>query len=122
MNFEDESGISTNRSKYSEPQDVLEPDCCDGHHRPECVVLDILVSDVPTEIPAPDETGRLFRFRMAHRPCELCFAHTEIWCNQSGDIEQPHQAPPKQVKNLFRGELARRLAARPVLEFTANAG
>ena len=120
MTFEDDSGISTNRSKYSQPQDVLEPDCCEGHHRPECVVLDILVSDVPTELMTTDDTGRVFRFRTAHRPKEECFAHAEIWCNEQGDIERPYQAPPKHVKKLFRAELAQRLAVRPVLEFTAR--
>ena len=119
MQFEDDEGISVNRGKYSEPQDVLEPDCCDGHQRAECVVLDIRVSEVPAEIATTDGTNRLFRFRMNHRPKEQCYAHSEIWCNEQGDIDQPHQQPPKHVKNLFRGELARHLAKRDVLEFVA---
>src|SRR5438876_8473273 len=74
MSFEGDSGISVNRSKYSEPQDVLEPDCCDGEHRPECVILDIHVSEMPKEIATTDETGRVFRFRMVHKPKDTCFA------------------------------------------------
>lgn len=120
MKFEDDSGISVNRGKYSAPHDVLEPDCCDGHPRVGCVVLDILVSDVPAEIATADGTGRVFRFKLKHRPKETtCYAHSEVWCNEHGDIEQPYQPPPKAVKNLFRGELARHLAKREVLEFTA---
>ena len=39
------------------------------------------------------------------------------WCNEQGDIDQPYQQPPKHIKNLFRGELARQLAKREVMEF-----
>lgn len=118
MTFEEHSGISVNRSKYSEPQDVLEPDCCDGVGRPQCVVLEIHSSDVPQEIPTTDGTGRVFQFRIAHKPRDTCFAHSEIWCNREGDIQLPYEKPPKHVKNLFRVELAQHLAKRDVLEFS----
>lgn len=117
MSFEDHSGISVNRGKYSEPQDVLEPDCCEGQGRPNCVVLDFLVSDVPGEIPVNDNSGRRFQFCLAHKPTDSCYAHSEIWCNEDGDPGKPYQAPPKSVRNLFRGELARKLAQQNVLEF-----
>lgn len=112
-----DSEVSTNRSKYSEPQDVLEPDCCDGNARSGYVVLDIHVSDVPEMIPAQDGTRRVFRFRVVHKPKDTCFAHTEIRCNQHGDIGKPHEEPPKHVRDIFRAEIARHLANRDVLEF-----
>lgn len=121
ISFAADSGISVNRSKYSEPQDVLEPDCCNGVYRPECVVLDIHNCELPQEIAATDNTGRVFRFRMVHRPGDTCFAHSEVWCNQQGDVHQAYEEPPKHVKNLFRGEVARQLAKRDVLEFRKNA-
>lgn len=117
MQFEADSGISVNRSRYSQPQDVLEPDCCDGESRPECVVLDIHCDEVPKEITTKDGSGRVFRFRLAHKPKELCFAHSEIWCNQQGDIRQACEEPPRHVKDIFRVEIARQLANREVLEF-----
>ena len=118
MQFEDDAGISANRSKYGEPQDVLEPDCCDGNLRSECVVLEILVSEIPVELPATD--GRLFRFRPAHRPKTSCYGHSEIWCNEQGQTDQPHQKPPKDVRNVFRAALAKQLAKRNPLEFSPH--
>jgi hypothetical protein len=112
-----EAEVSVNRNKYSEPQDVLESDCCDGHKRSGYVVLDIHVSDIPEAIAVDDGTGRIFRFCVAHEPKDACFAHSEIRCNQDGDIGKPHEQPPKQVRNIFRAELARHLAQRDVLEF-----
>lgn len=94
MTFEEDSGISVNRSKYSRPEDVLEPlepDCCDGHRVRNCVVLDFLVADVPREIAVNDNSGRTFIFRLAHKPVTHCYAHSEIWCNQRGDTEQPYE-------------------------------
>jgi hypothetical protein len=114
--FEANSGISVNRGKYSEPCDVLEPDCCNGSSRVDCVVLNIHCSDVPEQIPTTDGSGRIFRFRPFQKPLPRCFPHSEIWCNEQGDIGQEYQEPPKHIKNLFRGELAQRLATRDVLE------
>ena len=112
------AGHSVNRSKYSLPEDVLEPDCCDGNFRPEYVVLQILVSELPTEITASNGTS--YRIRPVHRPKETCYSHSEIWCNEQGDIDQPYQRPPKDVRNLFYGELARAFARRRPLDFTAE--
>ena len=109
--------VSTNRSKFSEPQDVLEPDCCDGSERSGCVVLDINVSDIPEMLSTEDGTGRVFRFVVVHRPRNLCYPHTVIHCNENGDPEESHQEPPKHLRNKFRAELARKLAERDVLEF-----
>ena len=118
FSFERAAGHSVNRSKYSLPEDVLEPDCCDGNFRPEYVVLQILVSELPAEIPASNGTS--YRIRPVHRPKETCYSHSEIWCNEQGDIDQPYQRPPKDVRNLFYGELARAFARRRPLDFTAE--
>lgn len=122
MTFQADSGISVNRNKYSEPQDVLEPDCCEGAHKPGYVVLDIHSSDVPAEIPVTDGSGRVFQFRIVHKPGEWCFAHSEICCNEQGDAGLAHREPPKHVRNIFRGVLARHLATRQVLEFAPCGG
>jgi len=117
MQFEDQSGISVNRSKYSEAQDVLEPDCCDGHVRAECVVLEFPTADVPPELRTEDGTNRTFRFPLKHVPQDTCYAHSEIWCNQEGDIELPYESPPKRVRDIFRAKLAARVAERDPREF-----
>jgi hypothetical protein len=117
MQFEEQSGISVNRSNYSEAQDVLEPDCCDGRVRIECVVLEFPTNDVPTELRTEDGTNRTFRFPLKHVPRETCYAHSEIWCNQEGNIELPYESPPKRVRDIFRAKLAARVAERDPREF-----
>jgi hypothetical protein len=100
--LEEKSGVSVNRSRYSLPQDVLEPDCCNGNHRPGMVVLEFQVRDLPERI-ATD--GREYLFVPKHVPYECCYAHSEIWCNTSGDINQANEKPSKTIRNLFRARL-----------------
>ncbi len=107
LQFRDDSGHSVNRGKYSEPQDVLEPDCCNGMRRDDCVVLTILVSDVPDSLVC-EVTGRSYSFRPKHTPEDHCYAHSEIWCNRSGSIVAPYESPTKNVKDAFRIHLLKR--------------
>ena len=69
--IEQESGISVNRSRYSLPQDVLEPDCCNGNHRTGMIVLEFAVSDLPDRIAAD---GREYAFVPKHVPHKCCYA------------------------------------------------
>jgi hypothetical protein len=50
LNIQMEGGISTNRGRYSLPQDVLEPDCCDGNNRLGMVVLGLAVGGFPQSL------------------------------------------------------------------------
>jgi hypothetical protein len=103
IHIEEDSGISVNRARYSLPQDVLEPDCCEGNHRTGMVVLEFAVNDFPKRIAAGD--GREYVFLPKHVPRECCYAHSEIWCNSSGDIERGCEKPSKTVRDLFRARL-----------------
>lgn len=119
----DATGISVNRSKYSIPEDVLEPDCCGGNIRSGQVVLEFLVDDLPAELPEDDPK---YRFALKHDPCECCYAHSVIWCNIDGDIGSPCLKPSKTVRDLFRAQLLIRMqeAGRVPREITplASAG
>lgn len=117
LQFDQNSGMSVNWSRYSEPQDVLEPDCCEGNHRHDCVVLAFAVSEVPPEVATVDEIDGAFRFLPKHSPRIACHAHSEIWCNRSGDIGQPFERPPKHVRDEFRSRLAVPIQARTPLSF-----
>jgi hypothetical protein len=119
MQFPDDSGISVNRGSCSEARDVLEPDCCDGRHKSGCVVLEFVVSEVPRELTTTDGTNRIFHFPMKHIPLVRCYPHSEIWCNQTGNIGDPYEKPPKQIKDRFRVALAERIAERVPLQFEA---
>jgi hypothetical protein len=106
------TGPSVNRSKYSEPHDVLEPDCCDGHDRSTHKVLEFRVADVPDELAVADGSGRVFRFRVKHVPEAECFAHSEIWCNRDGNIFNPVEVPPKTVRLKLRALIQQRSSIR----------
>ena len=113
FSFAETTGHSVNRGNYSQPQDVLEPDCCDGHARSDCVVLEFNVADVPGELVSSDQTRHTYFFRLKHVPKATCFAHSEMWCNQQGNIHEPYQYPPKNVRDRFRAELIRRITLPP---------
>lgn len=115
LQFNELSGHSLNRGAYSQPQDVLEPDCCSGQKRDGCAVLQLAVHEVPTQIQGQDDT--IFKFRMKHVPYAECYAHSEIWCNRTGEISEPYEMPARLIKNLFRGELGRVLLRRHPLRF-----
>ena len=119
--IEEASGISVNRARYSLPQDVLEPDCCNGNHRTGMVVLEFVVSDLPKRISA---NGREYAFVPKHVPHECCFAHSEIWCNSSGDTALPCEKPSKTIRDLFRAQLLSKMLAggRIPREFPVVAG
>ena len=120
LEFEETSGHSVNRGRHSEPADVLEADCCDGKLRSGYVVLDFQVKDIPESIAVPLEPARTYQFKMKHVPQETCFAHSEIWCNRSGDVEEPYERPPKTVRDLFRARLCSRIV-NPPRRFEAKA-
>jgi hypothetical protein len=120
--FPETSGISVNRQIYSEPQDVLEPDCCDGQARDGYLVLQIMVQEIPESVTS--STG-VYQFRMKHVPKTSCYPHSEVWCNQHGDVEQPYQKPPPHARKLFYGkliQLIQRSARQPLRFDPANAG
>lgn len=106
--MEEVSGISVNRARFSLPQDVLEPDCCNGNHRTGMVVLEFAVDDLPRTIAAND---REYAFVPKHVPRECCYAHSEIWCNSEGNIEQPCERPSKTIRDLFRAELLSKIVS-----------
>jgi hypothetical protein len=99
---------SFNREKYSAPEDVLHPECCDGKKLDGWGVLECSATNLPTPIEGPD--GRTFQFEPIHKPYPCCYAHTEIWC-KTAEGEFADKPSPK-VKETFRVKLAQRMAVR----------
>jgi len=95
------------RAKYADPLDALDPACADGKDCADWGIWAILVRDVPTSVCA--ENCPVYEFWLRHEPVEQCYAHTEIWCNRSGQDRQTYKEPPATVKALFRTMVARRL-------------
>lgn len=100
---------SFNRQKYSTPEDVLHPDCCDG--KPLTAGWGVLECS-STSLPSPvvGQDGKVFRFEPIHKPLECCYAHTEVWCKSAGSgfVDEPS---PK-VRETFRVRLAQRMTVR----------
>ena len=115
LQFGATTGHSVNRGRYSEPQDVLEPDCCAGGIREGFLVVSFQVREIPEKLDTDD--GRKFYFRMKHDPEETCYPHSAIWCNQQGDISANYEEPPRTIKNRFRAEIARAIMRRDPLRF-----
>jgi hypothetical protein len=98
---------SFNREKYSSPEDVLHPDCCDGKMLGGWGVLECSSTNLPTPVVGQD--GKVFHFEPVHKPTECCYAHTEVWCKSGG---QPVDQPSPKVKETFRVKLAQQMAVR----------
>lgn len=98
---------SFNRQKYSAPEDVLHPDCCDGKRYNGYGVLECSSTDLPTPIDGSED--KTFHFKVVHQPCECCYAHSEVWCTSDG---VPVDEPSKAVKETFRVRLAQKMKVR----------
>jgi hypothetical protein len=95
----------------SVPEDVLPPDCCDGHDRSTHVVLRFRVADIPESLIC-QQTKRTFLFRMKHKAEPKCYAHSEVWCNADGNVAAAYENPTKDVRDQFRGRLLKQLLER----------
>ena len=99
---------SFNREKYSTPEDVLHPDCCNGVKLSDgWGILQCSSSDLPSPIVAAD--GRVFEFSAIHDPTDCCYAHTELRCTEGGAILD---APSKKVRETFRVQLSQKMSIR----------
>ena len=100
---------SFNRARYSIPEDVLHPDCCNGKRlEVGWGVLECSAKNLPTPIAGTD--GKEFEFEPIHKPLECCYAHTELWCKVcgGGSVDEPS----KKVKETFRVKLSQMMTVR----------
>jgi hypothetical protein len=100
---------SFNREKYSTPEDVLHPDCCDGKQLSVgWGVLECSSTNLPTPVVGQD--GQVFHFEPIHKPQDCCYAHSEVWCRSggSGFVDEPS----RKVRETFRVRLAQRMTVR----------
>lgn len=54
----------------------------------------------------PESGVPVYTFQVKHVPKPACYPHSEIWCNQVGEIESPYECPPKQIRISMRVKLA----------------
>jgi hypothetical protein len=95
---------SFNRSKFSQPEDVLHVDCCDGKELPGWGVLESKVSDLCVSAESGDK--RKFTTYPKHVPRPTCYAHSELWCASSTSEDAK---PTESAKEKLRILVARAL-------------
>jgi len=98
---------SFNRSKYSNPEDVLHVDCCNGKELSGWGVVESAVADLCISRESGDK--QKLTLYPKHVPLPTCYAHSELWCQSetSNDVK-----PSQSVKEKFRIELSRALKVR----------
>ena len=100
---------SFNRSKFSQPVDVLHPDCCDGRVFGSGLgVLECLASDARVSTLSHD--NREVALHPKHIPLPTCYAHSELWCIISEDGTELR--PSSTVREKFRIKLAKKFSER----------
>lgn len=100
---------STNRQKYSLPEDVLFSET--GQFL-SWGVLSFMVQDLPSHFSVEQMS---YIFFPKHAPLENNYAHSEVWCDRLPRTGT-HVVPSKQAKKLFRAYLSQRVSV--VIEAT----
>ena len=99
---------SVNRGKYSEPADVLYPDCF------HLGVAEFPVSGIPAPRSFTDQAGetREFRLRAEHDPYEDNYAHSEVRAFREGTRVKRTGKIPVTIKAEFRQLIAEAMTIR----------
>lgn len=95
---------SVNRGKFSIPSDVLHKNCCDDRDFSDWKVVKILVKELPHSLTGG--TGQTYNFPVRHTPTRSCYPHSEIWCNKTGNADDPYESPSKKIRTEFCAHLA----------------
>lgn len=92
---------SVNRSKYSDPKDVLKPNWL------KWGVGSFKVQDIPQNLTSPSGSNN-FQFIIKHVPLDTNYAHSEIRTYKNGQyVSDPD--PPSVVKKAFRTKLSEKI-------------
>jgi hypothetical protein len=94
------TNLSTNRGKYSEPEDVI-------IDAPGWGILFWRVDQIPRDVKSDDPKATAYDFRPGHKPEDDNYSHTEIWAYRD-DIRVPEPDPSKAVKKRYRQLMSER--------------
>ncbi|MCL1468906.1 hypothetical protein [Argonema galeatum] len=96
--------FSVNRSKYSEPEDVLIPSYG------EYGILTFKVKDIP----APETTNKttLYEWKAVHEPTDDNYSHSEVQTFKNGEYKKKLDIPTT-LKKQFRMILSERMSVIP---------
>jgi hypothetical protein len=96
---------SVNRSKYSEPADVLVNE--EGQYE-GMGVLSFAVGNIPATL---TQNGNAFDFFPKHTPETINYAHSEVWATLPQDRDN-HTEPNSAIRKLFRAKLSQHVSVR----------
>jgi len=100
---------SFNRSKFSQPDDVLHPDCCDGRVLGSgWGVLECPASDARVSTRSQEDKELVLHPK--HVPRQTCYAHSELWCFESENGMEVK--PSSKVRERLRIKLAKKFNER----------
>ena len=102
------TGISVNRARFSEPEDVLFSQTGEFNG---WGILECQVADVPPEIGLLDAA---FSFFMRHVPHDDNYSHSEIWSDRripTGAYVEPTRAVRKQFRTILSQRMRVRMEA-----------
>jgi hypothetical protein len=93
---------SFNRGKYSNPQDVLDPD------HPEMSMIAFLVAgNLPQPVPHPSDPQTKFGFRLEHLPEENNYSHSEVQVTKNATVASNLKS--SEVRRHLRESLAEKM-------------
>ena len=94
---------SFNRSKYSEPKDVL-----DASHPEDNRIAHLVVSNLPGPQPHPKDPKVLYGYRVEHLPEEANYSHTEVQVTKQGT--QAPRLGSAELRKHLREALAEKMS------------
>lgn len=92
--------FSVNRSKYSEPYDILIPKYFDWG------IFSFQVKDIPDPISIPGDKLTLYQFNAEHVPLEENYSHSEVRTSKDGVYVKDMKIKNKIIKKTFRFKLS----------------
>lgn len=99
---------SYNRSKFSNPQDVLID--ANGTVYPEDKVISLkinLINSIEKTVPDSKNSERVFKLQVVSEIVDCNYAHCEVKCFMNGELVPNPEGNPKSSRSFMRDQLKR---------------
>lgn len=107
---------STNRERFSRPDDVLNPDKYPGYTRVGEVVVGSIPSDIPPDVPATGQQAPdPWECYAQHDPLDENYAHSEVRVRKVGcEFDRTKRPSSSAYVKKIRNQLAGLISVRPL--------
>lgn len=100
---------SFNRGKYSDPEDVLDPDHPDLNR-----IAFLVAGNLPEPVSHPLEPEKEYGFRLEHLPEEDNYSHTEVQVKKESEDKVVSKLRNPELRRYLREALAEKLFVLPL--------